>query len=293
VQAGGELPPLCAIHGGDGGILFYQSLAGRLPVERPFLAIESPELSSSAALEVGTVEATATRYIRLLKQARRAGPYLLAGYSFGGVVAYEMARQLVEAGDEVSFLGLIDTLNPAISVRAYSLAERVAVFWDARHAEPLPRRLWSLAKRFRGGIQTNLRVKAELAAAARCEHAAAHSELRGVQLREAHYRAMKAYRPLPYAGTLTLFRASEVSDKFEFPEDYGWRGLPAELRVVEVAGEHLTIFEDAHIEPLAREFARHLPPPATSGQAASTSASANERVDAGQNVGQVIHSAIP
>jgi amino acid adenylation domain-containing protein len=260
IRAGGALPPIVAIHGGDGGVLFYQQLAERLPDDRPFLAIESPDLSTSGEVRVECIEVTAETYIRLLRRVRPHGPYLLTGYSFGGLVAYEMAAQLTAAGEEIEFLGLIDTLNPVVPVREYSLPERVSVFWKSREEQPMLGRLQSLATRFREGVGTNLRVRSEVAAASR-ETAGAHSELRGVQLREAHYQAMLAYTPKPCAGALTLFRASGVSDKFEFPEDYGWRALAGDFRIVDVPGEHLTVFDRDNIHLFAQRFAARLPAP--------------------------------
>jgi len=259
VRGGGSLPPVCAIHGGDGGILFYRELAQRLPAGRPFLAIESPDLSHSGEIIVDSVERTASDYVKMLKKSQPGGPYLLAGYSFGGVVAYEMARQLVEAGEEVPYLVLFDTVNPAVDVKEYSLPERVSVFWSAQSEKRLLGRLRSLAARFRDGVETNLRVKAEVAAAKRAEPAGAHSELRSLQLREAHYAAMQAYNPKPYPGVLTLFRADAVDDKFEVPADYGWSGIVGEIRIVDVPGEHLTLFDPKNISHLARKFADRIP----------------------------------
>ena len=60
-----------AVHGGDGGILFYEELARRLPEDRPFLAIESPDLSTSGEIRVASIEVTARNYIGLLKKIQQ------------------------------------------------------------------------------------------------------------------------------------------------------------------------------------------------------------------------------
>lgn len=254
VRSGGSKPALCAIHGGDGGILFYRALAERLPDDRPFLAIESPDLGSDEQIEIGCIEETAASYIETLRERQPEGPYLLAGYSYGGVVAYEMARQLAEAGHEVPFVALFDTVNPAAEIRPYALSERVSVYWNSQSEAPLGERILRLAARFKDGVETHLRVKAE-SADARGEAAAAHTERRAVQLREAHEAAMDAYVPGPFPGRLHLFRASAVNDKFEIPDDYGWSKLVEELEIVEVPGKHLTLFEDGNVGPLATDFA--------------------------------------
>ncbi|MCH7226404.1 amino acid adenylation domain-containing protein [Haloferula sp. A504] len=257
VQPEGDLPPLCAVHGGDGGILFYRELAERLPKDRPFLAIESPELRRDDRIEVGAIPETAARYIEMLKAVRPDGPYLLAGYSYGGVVAFEMARQLAEAGEEVPFLALFDTVNPAADIRPYALGERVSVYWNSQSEASLAERIRRLAGRFKDGVETHLRVKAE-SAAARGEAASAHTERRAVQLREAHEKAMDAYQPSRFRGTLHLFRASAVNDKFEIPDDYGWSDHVDALKIIEVPGEHLTLFDDGNVGPLAEDVAAEL-----------------------------------
>ena len=256
VQPQGDQPPLLAIHGGDGGILFYRELAERLPKDRPFFAIESPDLGRDEEIKVGTIEETAARYVAILRANRPSGPYLLAGYSYGGVVAYEMACQLVSEGEEVPFLALFDTINPAADIRPYALTERVSVYWNARQDLSLGERMLKLANRFAEGVNTHMRVKSESAAAQKSIHAAAHSELRAVMLREAHEAAMDSYRPGYFAGKMHVFRAAEVNDKFEVPDDYGWGHLVDSLVTIEVPGEHLTLFEEGNVSPLAEQFSR-------------------------------------
>lgn len=258
IQPIGHLPPVFAIHGGDGGILFYRGLAESLPRNRPFHAIESPHLGSSDAIEIGSIEGTAAAYIQMIRSLRPNGPYFLAGYSFGGLVAYEMARQLVASGESVPYLALFDTSNPAVPVRAYSLTERALVRWKSLNGMPITAKLKVMMERFAGGVKTNRRVKSEIAAARGELPAEAHSELRTIQLREAHYEAMKAYQPSFYQGTVTLFRADAVNDKFELLPDYGWGKLVRELEIVDVPGEHLTLFDEANASGLAREFSKRI-----------------------------------
>jgi thioesterase domain-containing protein/acyl carrier protein len=258
IQPLGHQPPIFAIHGGDGGVIFYRELAERLSTDRPFHAIESPHLGSSEAIEIGSIEKTAAAYIELIRSIRPTGPYLLAGYSFGGLVAYEMAKQLVAAGESVPYLALFDTLNPVAPIRSYSITERVAVRWRSQNGMPLLGKVKTLAERFANGVETSRRIKAEVAAAGRALPADAHSELRAVQLREAHHEAMKIYQPSFYAGKMTLFRADAVNDKFEVPSDYGWSHLVRELEILDVPGEHLTLFDKENAPALARAFAKGL-----------------------------------
>ncbi|BCX48876.1 hypothetical protein HAHE_27840 [Haloferula helveola] len=252
-------PTLFCIHGGDGAVMFYRPLLGNLPEEVGITAIESRELGRNEAVAVGTIEETADAYLRKIRIAQPHGPYALAGYSFGGVVAWEMACRLIEEGEEVELLGLFDTHNPAFPLRAMPLRRRIHTFWDQREDEPLPKRLFALGQRTVDGLRTHFRVKRELAAAA-VGPAPAHSDLRRVQVREAHYQAMIAYRPRPFPGKVTLFKAMEGSDKYELPADYHWADLAlGGFEIVPVPGRHDTLFEAKHIPAISRAIAEHFP----------------------------------
>jgi amino acid adenylation domain-containing protein len=255
----GSGTPLFCLHGGDGGVLFYRSLAELMPRHFPLHAIESLDLSSNGPITPASVEETAAAYVENLLSVHPGGPFRLAGYSFGGVVAHEMACILEERGHTVEFLGLFDTHNPTAPARRYSLSGRFNAFWQQQQDLPLPSRLERLRERIAEGIATNRRVKAEVAAALGSGPAEAHSDLRRVQVREENWRAMQAYRPRRFAGRITLFKAMTASDKVEWPEDYGWTEFAGEgLEIVPVPGRHLTLFDEENVEALARALTSQL-----------------------------------
>ncbi len=245
--------PLFCIHGGDGGVLFYRSLAALMPPEIPLHAIESLELGHSGPIESCSIEETAAGYIRGLRAIQPHGPYRLAGYSFGGVVAHEMAIQLTRDGQGVEFVALFDTHNPAAPWRNYTMAERLRVFWRQNAATPVWPRLQLVRARLTEGIRTNRRLKAEVKAAQRTGPAEPYSDLRRVQVRQNNWQAMQAYRPPAYPGRITLFKAAGVSDKVERPADYGWSCVAGGgLDIVLVSGEHLTLFAPENIATMAQ-----------------------------------------
>ena len=257
---GGKEPPLFCIHGGDGGVLFYRNLAEALPCAGPMHAIEARALGSREPIREASVEETAAAYIAELLEVHPRGPFRLAGYSFGGVVAHEMACQLVARGHEIDFLGLFDTQNPSAPAKRYSLPGRFGAFWQQQQDLPLPARLERLRERIAEGIATNRRVKEEVAAAMTQGPAEPHSDLRRVQVREENWRAMQAYQPRPFPGKITLFKAMTASDKVEWPEDYGWTPVAGGgLEIVPVPGQHLTLFDAENVPALARALAAALP----------------------------------
>ncbi len=254
----GKLPPLFCIHGGDGGVIFYRSLVKLLPEGRPLLAIESPALAADEEVKVVPVEQSARDYIAALRRFQPKGPYFLAGYSYGGLLVYEISRQLIEQGEEVRFAGLFDTVNPATPMREYTLMERVEVYWNAQEKRGLVRKICRMIGRIREGFETHFRVKGEVRAARTAGRTKPHTGIRILQVREAHEKAMQNYQPEPLSCHITLFKSKAPDDKFDIPPDYGWSGLVRSMDVVEVPGSHLTMFAPRHVGPLAREVAKRL-----------------------------------
>ncbi|MCB1228974.1 MAG: amino acid adenylation domain-containing protein [Verrucomicrobiae bacterium] len=257
VQPKGDQRPLFAVHGGDGGILFYCNLAERLGEHRPFYAFEAPALTAGGPIPDESVETTAARYVSELRKVQPEGPYLLCGYSFGGVVAYEMAHQLNAEGQEITFLGLIDTENPAAMVRKLSVAERVAFNWQKRNREDagVMEKIGRLSKRVGTGIAYRLWFEVEGAAAKTLPPSKNTGWLRQAQIRTSYERAMDAYVPKPIDGQVTLFRAEQGNDKFDVGEDYGWGPLASRgVEVIDVPGNHITIFDKQNIDGFAEAF---------------------------------------
>ncbi|MBX3741860.1 MAG: amino acid adenylation domain-containing protein [Akkermansiaceae bacterium] len=251
----GTQPPLICIHGGDGGVLFYRELAALLPADLPVYAIESTELSNSGPITPMSIGETAAAYMQTLLSAHPQGPFRLAGYSFGGVVAHEMACLLLEKGHQVDFLGLLDTHNPAAPHVENNIPRRIATFWKNNSDTPLAPRVVKLAARFADGVATNRRVRKEEEEAASTP-AEAHGDLRRVQVRQENWRAMQAYQPRPFAGKISLFRAKEQGDNIEWPEDYGWREHAlGGFEIVPVSGKHLTLFDPGNVRHLAEKLA--------------------------------------
>ena len=251
----GDEPPLFCIHGGDGGVLFYRNLANIMSGHFPLLAIESLDLGANTVIEPTSVEETAQAYVQHLIARFPSGPHRIVGYSFGGVVAHEMACVLERMGYRVEFVGLFDTHNHASDKRAYSLYERFQFFWKQNRDAALPARLVRLGMRIIDGIRTDRRVRSEICRAKACGPARAHSDLRRVQVREENWRAMQAYKPSRFSGRLTLFKAITASDKIKWPDDYGWAAFAGGgIEIVPVPGQHLTLFDSRHIATLARKL---------------------------------------
>jgi pimeloyl-ACP methyl ester carboxylesterase len=104
----GDGPPLFFVHGGGGGVMYLRDLMQDLKCSNPLYGLHAPPLDGKERLP-RIIEKFAARYVDEIRKVQPAGPYHILGFSAGGTIAYEMARQLQEAGEVVTLLGLIET----------------------------------------------------------------------------------------------------------------------------------------------------------------------------------------
>jgi fatty-acyl-CoA synthase len=122
LQRKGRGGSLFIVHAAGGWAFPYVTLARRLGAERPVHAFQAPQLTAGDVASM-TVESAADEYLRALRKVQPKGPYYLSGWSFGGLVAFEMANRLRASGDEVSRLVLFDTAPPERRVK--QMADRL------------------------------------------------------------------------------------------------------------------------------------------------------------------------
>ncbi|MCP4657549.1 MAG: alpha/beta fold hydrolase, partial [bacterium] len=125
----GKRPPLFCVHPAGGNVFAFLPLARELGPEQPFYALQSRGLEDDAEpfAEVGEM---AAHYLEEVRAVDPEGPYHLAGWSFGGLVAFEMARQLEQAGCKVARVVLLDTGAPAAGAPTAASGESEADYDD-------------------------------------------------------------------------------------------------------------------------------------------------------------------
>lgn len=131
LRARRDVQPLWLFHPIGGSVFCYLELCQQLASERPVLAIQSPGLIGAGEAEV-TIEAMATRYIGLIREKQPHGPYLLGGWCFGGIIAFEVARRLRDAGEEITGITLIDTRAPIPANVPNDADDATLLSWFAR-----------------------------------------------------------------------------------------------------------------------------------------------------------------
>ncbi len=263
-MAGKHGLPFFCIHAGDGGILFYRDLARRLGQCCPVYGVEAPWLSGGrvgAAVDVGSV---AGAYLEEIRRIQPAGPYRLSGFSYGGVVAFEMARQLLEEGEAVERVVLFDTFNPALPPRRLTGKERLRKNLSEAAALGLIRGILHLLDRARKkiGARYLLRKGQAQKAAADAMETVGHKvseDLKVIQAREAHTRAMWAYQPGPLAADMFFFAAREPLEGYDYPDDRGWSELVGgRFEIVTVPGTHPTILSEPNVAVVAEALRKVL-----------------------------------
>ena len=248
IRPGKRWPPLFCVHGAGGNVLNFRDMARAMSGGQPFYGLQAYGVDGvTSPLE--SIEQMASAYLPKIREVQPEGPYLLAGYSGGGLVAFEMAQLLTAAGQDVNLLALIDTFHPEVPVRAVTMRRRV----ERLREEKLRYVGEALVRR-----RDQLRAPAHLRA---IEDHLARSEPVPLALRDFHLtrifdRAAWRYRPRPWPGRVLLFRAEEVAYIYrDAGPCRGWdRDVLGGIDVVPVPGDHATIVLGRNAEVLARSL---------------------------------------
>jgi amino acid adenylation domain-containing protein len=256
LRDGGARPPFFCIHEATGSALCYLELARGFGAGCPFYALHVPD---GVALP-SSVEEMAALYIAEIRSVQSQGPYLLGGWSFGGIVAFEMSRQLQQDGQEVAMLALMDTSAPAAAATGKELDDADLLSGLARinNISLAPDELRGL-----GADEMLERFLERIGGLEDLDLGLGMRRLRRLlQLFRASHHATRNYRPRPYAGAITLFRADG-----ELPEhlrqtgqdskatDLGWSRLsnrPVEIHGL--SGNHFTLLAAPHVQAFAEQL---------------------------------------
>jgi amino acid adenylation domain-containing protein len=275
LRAGSHPLKLFLVHPGGGTLLNYVHLLRHLPHDIPVHGIQARGLDGASEPHED-VQQMAADYVDEIRRIQPAGPYLLAGHSFGGVVAYEMARQLEHANEPVAFLGMFDSVAPLSqhdhdgpgddrredAVRLTAMAEAIGRFLG----RPVAVSFEELAV-----LSSDQQIDAVVEALTRTRALPPGEEQKLIRnllrVSKAHIRAHRAYRPAAAAVSITLFRVQDAQHS-DYPsadpqlllqDSLGWDALTtAHLQIVQTAGNHVTMLSAAHAEALAELLRPHL-----------------------------------
>ncbi len=262
-NAGGHRDPVFLIAGIGGQVFMFREMAQILGVDQPLYAGKAIGIDGRRRTP-DRVEDIAAQYLTELLELQPTGRYRLGGYSFGGLIAFEVAARLRASGREVTWLGLFDTLAPGYPRRKplpQRLREHLRNLLAADNDEAgnyLRERLHNIGRRIRRriGMRTDITTLPGMDARTQDRFAAVEAALN---------RAKWRYRPSHKLDVpITVFCAEEGFDwpatTFDDP-GLGWsRYTTAAVHHHAVPGSHLELFQAPNVGPLSQRVREQLAP---------------------------------
>lgn len=244
IQAGREgRTPFFCVHGIAGNTLNLRDLARHLGEDQPFYALQARGLNGVDPPHE-TIEETAADYVASIRRVQPRGPYLLGGYSSGGLIAFEMARQLQVAGEEVAALAFLDSFCLAWA-RKRTRKDRARWFLAGVRHEGLPFVLrW-------GRLKAPVYASRLLPGRSQQPPDKPVPSPEEAPLIEAGLRAQDRYELVPIDAAAVLFRSRERTEHGYVPRDLGWSAYLSDLLVFDVPGSHESMCEEPHVRMVA------------------------------------------
>ncbi len=279
IQPKGSKPPLFCAHGAGSNVLHYRLLSQYLGAEQPFYGLQPRGLDGDQ-IPCDRIEEMAANYIQEIRTVQPEGPYRLGGSSMGGMIALEMAHQLIDAGQTVEIVLMLDTYGPNYR-RPLSFSESILhhtqnflrlspkaklTYLQARGQSirrkltPLTHKLSSKLSRkpSRKPDRPSTQTKAPVPQAAPTPDDLPVVDLPVVSkddlVKRANTKAAKSYQPKSYSGQTVLFKASERPVGWAIDSALGWGDLISSLNVLPVPGAHDTMFREPNVPVLSEKL---------------------------------------
>jgi thioesterase domain-containing protein/acyl carrier protein len=263
-QRAGSRPPLFCAHPAGGTVFCYRELARLLPDDQPLYGLQARGIDGREPPRA-RLEEMAADYVAELRKVQPVGPYFLLGWSLGGLIVFEMARQLASRGDRTALVAIIDAgmIRPGETFSEDDfLPMLLQLFPD--ELRPTEEELKNLQPEEQ---LEYFRVRAERARLVAMGDSPIEDQ-HVFQVFQANMSALIDYRPEPFAGKLTLIRAEQDATPMHGERFMGWG--PWALDGVDeyrIAGEHVNLFREPYITELAAQVGEvlkrsYLPQPA-------------------------------
>ncbi len=259
IQTNGTKLPLFLIHAVWGNVLFYRKLVHYLEPDQPVYGLQAQGLDGKQAPSTCVME-MAANYIKEIRTIQPQGPYSLGGFSFGGVVAFEIARQLCEQGQEIAFLGIFDTSAPELPKASTDTSAEKTAF--------LGKILFHTRKLFKLGLKEQFNYlwariywhfmigKLSIFYRSYLRYIKRSlPELLLLNLNLANSQARQTYLPSVYPGKLTLLVCGQMNRELGNEDDLGWKKLAlGGVEIHKLNGSHTTIMEEPDVKLVAEEL---------------------------------------
>jgi amino acid adenylation domain-containing protein len=268
IHSGGSKPPLFLMHSHGGNVIEYYALANQMDPDQPVYALQARGLDGRIVKGL-SMEEMAASYVEEIRSFQPQGPYYLGGFCLGGSLALIAAQQMVEAGEKVALVVMIQTSHPdAIRFKPeltatqrlwYSASKRIDLERENfshrgwKYILERCRHLWN-----RGGARASMLLDRVSKRESRDPSRLPMNyilEVLGVE----HGRALHHYLPRPYDGDVALFRASKQLLGQNSDETLGWKGvLTGHVDVCEIPGHQQNMMSLPNVVKLGAEITRRL-----------------------------------
>jgi thioesterase domain-containing protein len=282
IREGGDKPPLFLVHDGDGETMLYRNLAILLKKEHAVYGLQ-PDSRQNIPLAQTRISEMAAHHIDKIHSIQPHGPYLLGGMCAGGVIAYEVARQLQSQGETVAMVALLDAADVAAPLKTLHFArQRIRSFSATFHREKSVqfyrsvlvvttkalRKAKNLTTYLVGQRLKNLRdeIRMRLFRFYLDRGLQLPRALQQISVRTVYLFAEKNYQPeSPFHGELVLFRATRGKGPDEpYVERYadpllGWGQRTSHgVRVCDTPGGHSSMLQEPNVRVLATRMQVYL-----------------------------------
>ena len=271
LQPQGAKTPFFCIHPVFGVVLPYYELATHLGKDQPFYALQPCGLDGLQP-PLTSIPEMAAYYIKALRQVQPKGAYQLGGWSFGGLVAFEMAQQLHQAGEKVSLLAILDTLAP--------VPNNQPSFWDSlkflfttvpQSIHPYLLDYWELicdsstipktfeqifSPQWWSSLLENATITHLFPQETRLRMLDELTLERIMRIFWANSQATLNYSPKSYPNAIALFKSNEPLTTTD--TTLGWSQLTNSVAIHSIPGNHLTMLKNPNVQALAKELNKYL-----------------------------------
>jgi thioesterase domain-containing protein len=265
IKPQGTRVPFFCVHPVSGNVLCYLDLANRLAPEQPFFALQTPDPAEGSGTPSlpSSIEDMAALYVEELRRIQPRGPYLLGGWSMGGLIAFEMARILAREGDTPDLVALIDTLPPVQTAESPG---------PLREEELMVSFVTDLARALGHEVRISPEDLRPLTTQKRLSHLVKLGRAAGLMTEDIglaqiaslfatfarNFRASRLYKPGPYPGDLVLWYSEQTLSLTSPSLLPAWNRLARNVETRVLAGDHYTVLLRPQVESLASELTERI-----------------------------------
>ncbi len=251
IQPNGSNRPLFCVHPIGGNVLEYYPLADYLGGEQPIYGLQSLGLDGKQP-PLNCVKEMASHYIKEMLSIQPHGPYAILGYSFGGLVAFEIAQQLRSIDQKIALLAILDLKSPNLPKVRPSFARSLKIHFKNLHQLPDREKIKYIRDRIDYRLSNKFDYK-EFIIESLSGKSPATPEL--FDIIDANFQAIQSYSIQPYSGNAILFRCQVQTLDYAMSNDLGWGKLiGGNLEIFNVDSIHYGMFQTPSIKVIAEKL---------------------------------------